>query len=166
MKILGWLLILVCVGMAAYAEDTSNLSLANVAKNVSPDLTRPMTTDNSDRAILLFCSVIFPLPEQSVSIEGKRLVISDNGSYITANDPLSTATLLASHLDDARKVVEAYPNRFEIVEIRWFTPKKPKGDLMGVLAVQVNKIRGTPLGSTGTPDAYGGNAPNYDTWYK
>ena len=141
MKILGLLLFLACMGMIAHAEKTSvDSSLVGVANGVSPDLTRHMTAEETDRAILLFCSIIFPSPQQSVSIEGNRLIISDNGSYVTDGNPLSTANLLHSHVEDARKVVEAYPGRFEIVEIRWFTQKQPKGELMGVLAVQVNNV--------------------------
>lgn len=117
---------------------------AKNGNNIMPDMTRPFTEEEKNQAILWFCRIIFPLPEQSVSIEGNRLIISDNGSYVTRQDDLlSTAGLLYSHLDGARKVIDAYPGRFEIVEIRWFTHKQPKGDQMGVLAVQVDKNKGS-----------------------
>jgi hypothetical protein len=145
MKILGLILLLACIGTIAHAEKIGMTSpFATVANDVSPDMTRPMTEQEKDQAILSFCSIIFPDSTQSVSIEGNRLVISDNGTYVTRpDDLLSTAGLLYSHLDGARKVIDAYPGRFEIVEIRWFTHKQPKGDQMGVLAVQVDKNKGS-----------------------
>jgi len=145
MKILGLILLLACISTVAHAEKIGIVSpFASVTKDISPDMTRPMTEQEKDPAILWFCSIIFPLPEQSVSIEGNRLIISDNGSYVTRQDDLlSTAGLLYSHLDGARKVIDAYPGRFEIVEIRWFTHKQPKGDQMGVLVVQVDKNKGS-----------------------
>jgi hypothetical protein len=135
MKILWLVLLMFCVSTIVCADSP----LSSTVREVSPDNTRAMTGEDLDRAILWFSRIIFPEPTQSVSIDGNRLIITDNGSYVTVDDPLSTARLLYGNLDGARTIVEAYPGKFEIVELRWYTPKQPEGDLMGVLAVQVTK---------------------------
>ena len=112
MKILGLILLMVCMSTFVNAENTY-----------------------SDQAILGVGKTLFPSPQQSVSIEGNRLIISDNSSYVSGGDPLSIASDLYGLVDGAKRLTLAYPGRFDSVELRWLTIQ---GELKGVLAVQVN----------------------------
>jgi hypothetical protein len=122
MKILGLFLLLSSIGMVVSAEAEDISSAWNVG-------------DASDQDILSFAKAIFPDSWQSVTIEGNRLIIRDEAVYLLRSR-LSNAGLLCGHVDNAEKILDKYPGRFEVVEIRWFTPS---GEQIGVLAAKVTE---------------------------
>lgn len=130
MKILGLFLLLLSIGVVISAEDIPSAWDIGGA---------------SDQDILAFAKSIFSVPEQSVAIEGNRLIIRDEGAYVSGSR-LSNAGQLCGHVDNAGKILDKYPGRFEVVEIRLFTPS---GEQIGILAAKVTEDF---IKNTETPD--------------